>query len=208
MTKRKPDLAAAYDVVSTEDVKGLYADWAARYDEDLASDYDYVYPQKIASIFAREGGDGPVLDIGCGTGLVGEALAARPIDGIDLSPEMLAAAAAKGVYRKVFEADLTQHLNIEDGVYRGRVSAGTFTEGHLGPEPLGELVRIAAPGALFVIGVNEKVFDRLDFPGAFKALETSGAISPVRFETDCVYGGRVEHRNAENEFTAAVFRRR
>ena len=52
-----------------------------------------------------------VLDLGCGTGLVGEALARKGfknIVGLDISPEMIKQAATKGVYAQFIEHDLTQ----------------------------------------------------------------------------------------------------
>lgn len=52
---------------------------------------------------------GPVLDLGCGTGLIGLAIADLPLGplvGVDISPRMLAYAAAKGLYAELREAEL------------------------------------------------------------------------------------------------------
>jgi predicted TPR repeat methyltransferase len=53
-----------------------------------------------------------VLDLGCGTGMVGEAVKpyAHQIVGIDLSQTMLQQAAAKQVYRKLHKSDITEFL--------------------------------------------------------------------------------------------------
>lgn len=53
--------------------------------------------------------DGPVIDLGCGSGAAGPALAAlgRPLIGLDSSPAMLRDAAATGAYTALTEADLT-----------------------------------------------------------------------------------------------------
>jgi predicted TPR repeat methyltransferase len=59
---------------------------------------------------------GPALDLGCGTGLVAVAvsdLAIGPITGVDVSPRMLASAAAKQLYTELRESDL-MHLLTED----------------------------------------------------------------------------------------------
>ena len=58
----------------------------------------------------RDGLD--ILDIGCGTGLVGAALRdlAGRLDGVDLSPAMLEKAKAKGVYDELFQGDLVSFL--------------------------------------------------------------------------------------------------
>ena len=53
-----------------------------------------------------------ILDIGCGTGLIGarvRELAGR-LDGVDISPAMLEQAKAKGVYDRLFEADLVPFM--------------------------------------------------------------------------------------------------
>ena len=55
--------------------------------------------------------DGPVFDLGCGNGAVGEALADRfpdrEIVGVDSSPAMLAEAEKGGSYSRMVEADIT-----------------------------------------------------------------------------------------------------
>ncbi len=64
---------------------------------------------------------GPALDLGCGTGLVAVALSDLPIAplvGVDVSPRMLAQAAAKQLYAELHEADLLEML-AEDSVSGG-----------------------------------------------------------------------------------------
>jgi hypothetical protein len=43
------------------------------------------------------------------------------------------------------------------------ISAGTFTHGHVGPEALDELWRVAAPGAVCVIGINAAHYESAGF---------------------------------------------
>ena len=201
-------LAAAYALETPEDNRRLYAKWADTYDRDFAESHAYVYPQRIAALLSDLGAEGPLLDIGCGTGLVGEATAIRPVDGVDISAERLATANGKGAYRNLSEADLTRTLPMPDGAYRALTSTGTFTEGHVGPEALEELIRVAAPGAIFVLGVNETVFEKLGFPAALSSFAVSGAITAPRYETGAVYADDAEHAKADNKFTAAIFKRR
>ncbi len=57
---------------------------------------------------------GPVLDLGCGTGLVALAIADLPVGpliGVDVAPRMLAQAAAKGLYAELREADVMEVLS-------------------------------------------------------------------------------------------------
>lgn len=96
----KPDkLDDAYALKTPEDSRRLYADWAASYDAEFAEATGYRLPEAVAAAFAALGGGGPVLDVGAGTGLVAERLSLRglgPIDGTDISHEMLNVASAKG----------------------------------------------------------------------------------------------------------------
>ena len=84
----EPELKDAYALKSPEDAKRLYAAWAETYDIDFGTAQGYLTPREVVRVFADAGGCGPVLDVGAGTGLVGEGLAAAgigPIDALDLS---------------------------------------------------------------------------------------------------------------------------
>lgn len=200
------DLDGAYSLKTPEDSVALYRDWAETYDASFAEAHGYVVPARVAAIFREEGGRGPVLDIGAGTGLVGAALGDIEADAIDISREMLEVAGAKGLYRNRIVADLTGPLEIADAAYSGFVSAGTFTHGHVGPKCLPELMRIAAKNALFVLSINEGVFDGAGFGSAFARLVADGTITPVGFRRIRHYEG-ADHEHAEDRGLVAVFRR-
>jgi predicted TPR repeat methyltransferase len=56
---------------------------------------------------------GPVLDLGCGTGMIGVALTGLnlgPLVGVDLSPRMLEQAASKRLYAELHESDVNVFL--------------------------------------------------------------------------------------------------
>ena len=57
------------------------------------------------------------------------------------------------------------------------ISTGTFTHGHLGPETLNELIRIAAPTALCAIGINEHHYESQGFDAWFAEASAQGRIS-------------------------------
>jgi predicted TPR repeat methyltransferase len=157
------DLDKAYALNGPEDCARLYADWAASYDAGFAADMDYRLPAHVAAAFLAHGGGpgGPVLDVGAGTGLLAAALREQgltaEIDGIDLSPDMLARAQEKRLYTRLVAADVTQPLALPRA-YAGIVSSGTFTHGHVGPDALGHLEAVAAPGALFALSINAGVY--------------------------------------------------
>ena len=185
----------------------MYRDWADTYDEAFIAATGYEYPARIAEIFDQLGGVGPVLDVGCGTGAVAEALSTRPVDGADISPEMLAAAAAKGHYRALIETNLMADPDLAQGAYNGVVSAGTFTHGHVGAEALIPLTDAAAPGALFVIGVNAEVYDRAAFQDVLDRLIADKVIAALELVRGRIYGPNATHEHANDLFCAAVFRK-
>ncbi|MDB3935643.1 class I SAM-dependent methyltransferase [Granulosicoccus sp.] len=191
-----PDLNNAYALETVDDAKRLYAQWAKTYDSTFGDAQGYVLPREVVRAFVDAGGSGPVLDVGAGTGLVGEGLVASgvsPVDAVDLSEEMLAVAAAKKVYRNQITADITGPLNLES--YRGIVSAGTFTLGHVGPEAIKPLLRIAEPGCLFVISVNAVHFATAGFSAFLAEIETE--ITDSRFEDVRIYTAKADlaHRH-------------
>lgn len=170
---KTPDLHDAYAVETPEDSLKLYAGWADSYDESFASEMDYQSPRRVAEAYVTAGGRGNVLDVGAGTGLVGEALrdlGVSPIHALDLSPEMLEVARGKGVYEQLMTGDLTGRLDIPSESFDGVVSAGTFTSGHVGPDALDELIRVARPGAQFVITIHERHFQSMGFAAKLNAL--------------------------------------
>ena len=203
-------LETAYALNSAQAVRELYRDWAVSYDADFIERLGYIYPGLVAGIYAANAGaaDQPVLDIGCGSGAVAEAMPRDvTVDGLDLSPEMLAVAAGKQVYRALIEGDLLGTLPIADASYGGLVSAGTFTHGHVGPQALPELLRVAKPDALFCLGINAQHFVAHGFGDAFDGLSTAGKIADLRYEDRPIYESDA-HDHAGDRALIAVFRRK
>ncbi|GAA0780069.1 class I SAM-dependent methyltransferase [Roseibium denhamense] len=161
-------------------IREFYAGWAKTYDTDLLLSIGYVAPMIAADALVKNvGKEALVLDAGCGTGLVGIELIKRnydlTIDGIDLTPEMLEHSRKKGAYRKLNEADLTGPLfEIADDTYEGVVSAGVFTNGHVGPDGIDELLRILKPGAPLVLTVRDSAWEADGFKDKVEKLEADG----------------------------------
>ena len=165
------DLTDAYSVETPEDNVDLYARWADTYESGFVADEGYIYHHGVAAVFLEHfiSTSGPILDVGCGTGLVGEALYSNPsfnfrLEGLDISSEMLDHAKSKKlpsgqpIYDDLYVGDLTAALDLPDNTYSGIISCGTFTHGHVGPEALDELYRITKSNALFAIGINQNHF--------------------------------------------------
>ena len=188
----------AYAVETPADNVDLYRRWAPTYEPRFMAEHGYVYHIRVAERFAEMAGpgDGPVLDVGCGTGVVGVEIARRgrwAIDGLDISSEMLALAAEKlnlagaPVYGALIRADLTQPLDIVDATYGAVVSAGTFTTGHVGPSAVGELIRIVRPGGLLVLGVNSRFFAASGFATALADFVERGLLDSTSTEEVRLY---------------------
>lgn len=201
-----PDLKDAYALQSPDAVKELYRDWAESYDIGFGINQGYQIPREVALAFVAAGGTGPVLDVGAGTGLVGEQLRSfgvRDIDGVDLSAEMLGIAASKGHYRNLIEADVTQPLP-DAPRFMGIVSAGTFTLGHVGPEGVIALMASASPGALFVISVNAQHFESAGFAAMLDDLATQ--ITDVTFKDIRIYDDRADADYRNDMARLLIFR--
>lgn len=202
-------LEGAYRLETPADSVDYYRDFSETYDADFAAGLGYVYAREVARVFLAHAGPGdePLLDIGAGTGLVAEHLGEAVVDGIDISTEMLAKAEAKGFYRRRIVADLTRPLALADACYGGLISAGTFTHGHVGPQVLDELLRVARRGALCCLGVNLQVFDSAGFGSAFARLVAADRVTPLGFHEVAIYE-QAGHPHAGDRGTIAVFRRR
>lgn len=204
------DLDSAYEIKGPEDAMRHYDAWSETYDDHFGQGWGYVAPARIAALFAAHAVDGPVLDVGAGTGLVTEALrsmSAVEVDGIDISTGMLEQARSKGIYRALIEADLTRPLDLPDESYGGLVSCGTFTHGHVGPEAFPELLRIARPGAVFCLGTIAPVLDGAGIGSALARLVAHGMIEPVTFAEITIYEG-ADHPHMDDRGLVMIFRKR
>lgn len=208
-------LADAYSVKTPQDSRTLYDEWAGSYDTGFVEYMGYVYHRTVADLFAAHRGSrsGPVLDVGCGTGVVGAELRrvhVEPVDGIDISPAMLDQASAKrtsagdSVYRELIVGDLTGPLAIDSDRYNGIVSAGTFTHGHVGPDALEELVRIAADDALFTIGINAEHYAGRGFAAMLDDLTEQRSITPPEVVDVAIYEA-TEGGHANDRALVAIF---
>ena len=190
-------LRRAYALSSDEESQALYRDWATTYDDTMLGGLQYQSPRVVAERLAAllDSRQGAVLDIGCGTGLVGRELAARgfgTIDGIDISPEMMTVARQKGGYRELICADLNARLPLADASYSAAICCGTFTSGHVRAHCIDEILRVLAPGAPFAFTVKLQVWESFGFKDALARFEALGLLKALRYDTGCLYANSVE----------------
>ena len=211
MSAKKIGYNDAYSLESPEDSIRLYKKWAKTYDKDFALNSNYLSPTKICSFFNKHAKktDTPILDVGAGTGLVGECLykkANKKIFGIDISQEMLVQAKLKKCYSFLIKADVTKKIPIKSNSIGAIVSAGTFTHGHVGPDALDELLRITKPGGLFVLSINSKVFIKNGFKKKFLKIKEN--ISVPIFNEFKAHGKMEDEKMNKIKLISCIFRKK
>lgn len=194
-------LKGALGLTGPESCLAYYRDWAASYDQGFASEMQYLLPADVAAAFLGSRGQGPVLDVGAGTGLLAEALRQMgfedAIDAADFSAPMLERAAEKRIYSGLFPADITKPLTLPRR-YGGIVSSGTFTAGHVGPEALPHLLAVARPQAQFALSINRRVWTTAGFDAALEGLAELKRITDLHLIEVEVYGAAAAALDAEH----------
>jgi predicted TPR repeat methyltransferase len=147
-------------------VRRLFDQYAGRYDTALTEHLRYRGPAILCDAVEaamREAGRpmrfAAMLDLGCGTGLGGAAFRsfAERLVGVDLSPAMIAQAAAKGLYDRLVSADLADFLADEATAaaqYQLVLAADVFVYiNDLAPVIAG-VARVLAPNGLLAFTVE------------------------------------------------------
>lgn len=100
-------------------VAQLFDNHAPNFDEHLVRELHYAVPENLVFL-ARQRANNPeerwgVLDLGCGTGLLGLAIApyARQLVGVDLSAKMLEKARDRNLYHRLEQLDLLSMMRLE-----------------------------------------------------------------------------------------------
>lgn len=178
-----------------------YDKWSGAYDRDVSNEA-YAGPEYIVNYFASlksdkatvDSGDRnlEILDAGCGTGLVGIFLKQkgyRQVDGFDLSEKMVEKAQATDAYRTLNGGiDMTQKNEVyKDNQYDAILCCGVFTLGHVPPDSLSELIRIAKPGGLIVVSTRKSYYDSTDFQAVCDRFVAEGKIKRVSNQMDGPY---------------------
>lgn len=161
---------------STAEAKSHYDQWAPSYDAELNKVYGYIGSSIIANTFGKDQipRSFSILDVGCGTGLIGEELKKRGflnLYGADFSENMLQEAGKKDVYRRLIRADFCKKTNILDGVYDTIIAVDCFGRGQCTAGSLNELIRIVRRSGLIYALVETEYFEDANFSAAIADLE-------------------------------------
>ena len=168
----------AYGLETSEQTAAHYARFAETYEAAMRAN-GYATPARCADAL-RDAGIAPeaaILDIGCGTGMSGEALKSagyETLDGTDFSAEMLAVARGKDLYRNLTQGDLDALPG--DIAYGAAVAAGVFSPGHAPASLIDDVLERLEPDGVFVFSLNDHAIADGSYEGRIhELLDTRGA---------------------------------
>ena len=185
-------VSEAYNLNDDQKIVDFYRKWADEYDHQMLEVLKYISPISIAQLLCDYLSDkkAQILDIGCGTGLTCKFLHQQGYDtlhGVDLSPDMVRVAQDRNIYQRAIVADVNQPLAFADSSYDAAISSGTFTHGHVGPEPLDEIFRILKRDGILACTVHNDLWQSHGFETKFEALVNRGTIECLSLEEGKYY---------------------
>jgi predicted TPR repeat methyltransferase len=100
-------------------VERLFDNYASNFEKSLVDNLEYKIPKLIAEIILRDSNSdslGSIIDLGCGTGLLGAEIKqfCKHLGGLDLSQKMLDEATKKGIYDDLIKQDILGYLASAD----------------------------------------------------------------------------------------------
>ena len=140
-------------------VRALFDDYAPRFDRELVGRLGYATPGHLVAALDEVGDRrfAHVLDLGCGTGLMGAAIRERAdcLVGFDLSPAMLRIAAERGIYDTLAAGDVVDLMAAEAENTFDLVLAADLLPyvGNLAPL-FAAVARVLAPGGVFAVSAE------------------------------------------------------
>jgi predicted TPR repeat methyltransferase len=203
MTENRDDqktgfLDTVYGIETQDDTRRLYRDWAETYDDEVLG-AGYASPGRVAAAMANAVKDrtAPLLDLGCGTGLSGEAFRQAgftTVDGTDFSEEMLESAKAKGVYRSLFKGDLSRPIPAEPGDYADIAAVGVFSPSHAPAEMIDQVMDLLPKGGCFGFTLNDHALDEKIYEERTELLVAQGTCE-IAFKQ---YGDHLPERDLKS----------
>ena len=109
------------DAPPIEYVRGLFDEYAPRFERELVGDLGYRVPETLRQLIETGAGNKlftRALDLGCGTGLSGRAIKDRVVEliGVDVARAMIAEARAKNIYSSLFSMEIGAYLASNDAL--------------------------------------------------------------------------------------------
>jgi predicted TPR repeat methyltransferase len=144
-------------------VEALFDQYAPKFESALVGRLEYQVPDLldalIESVMSETGMARfeRALDLGCGTGLMGQRLRAKVghLEGVDLSAAMIAETARKGIYDRLEKAELVQFLQGYPGETDLVTAADVFIYCGALPPVLAAVTPAMRPGGLLAFSLEE-----------------------------------------------------
>lgn len=171
-------------------VEALFDQYAPRFESALLQKLGYQVPKLLDDMLQDAMADFGIehfalaLDLGCGTGLMGERLRKKVsfLEGVDLSAAMIAETGRKGVYDRLDKAELVEHLAGRAADADLVTAADVFIYCGALPPVLAAVVPAMRPGGLLAFSLEahdgeEAVFLRPSLRYAHGVAATREALS-------------------------------
>lgn len=166
-------------------------DKIAEHYDDLSSHYEEIYlragwhdPLKCAELTKECIGDSAeaafVLDMGCGTGLVGQYLQERGfknVVGVDASAGMIEKARAKGAYSELHELFLGRPDTFPEqfhGKFDAITASGILAEGHLDNKVFDEMLMALKTGGYAIFATRTMYLTKYNYIEKINQLVNDG----------------------------------
>ena len=156
-------LSGVNENTTQEQITSKYNDWAENYEHDVNS-LSYATPpiavKAMLGVAEKYGvnKDSKIIDIGAGTGFIGELLKKEgytKIDAVDISQGMLKVAASKNCYTKLICGGIGNNsLDVPDDEYDALFCIGCISVGHINPRGISEMLNMIRPGGLYLVTVR------------------------------------------------------
>lgn len=174
---RKDRVAWTTQATDISDLARRYDEWSASYEQDLTEldGYGRIVAEAAHHVAALVPAKTQIVELGCGTGLVGKALSEAGfgnLKGFDVSAGMLDQAASRGHYRYLTQADLNVGIPLPDGSVAMLLAVGTLT--YLEPAIVSNAMRVLAPGGIFLFSYQPTVHRERGFADAESRLLADG----------------------------------
>jgi len=141
-------------------IESVFNSYADKFDAHLQQALQYDIPKKLVELITRHppiAEKWSILDLGCGTGLVGSAIApfAKQLVGVDLSAKMLEKAHARKLYQRLERSDLLTMMQGEQASsYDVIIAADVFIYIGKIDEIVGEIKRLLCHGGVFAFSIE------------------------------------------------------
>ena len=193
-------------------VQSEYDKWADTYEHDSLNKIGFASPKVCVDTLLKfcppEGKK--VLDVGAGTGLLGQMMTqrghkAQVLDAMDLSPKMLQQLVKKGIYQEVKAHNMTTYpWPFESDKYDGLMCNGVLIYVD-DPNCLEEFVRVTKPGGVCVIMFRHDGYP--DYEAKDMALRAAGKWELIHKSPDMRNFDTVEYDSDQDVwFNQWVFR--